>query len=56
MREAGADWEVCVYGNTVHSFSNRDVDALKIPGLAYNEAAARRGWQTFERFLVEVLA
>lgn len=56
MREAGADWEVCLYGNTVHSFSNPDVDALKIPGLAFNAAAARRGWQTFERFLAEALA
>jgi len=56
MREAGADWRLCQFGNAVHSFSNPAADAAKIPGLAYNEAAARRGWQTFENFLAETLA
>src|SRR6185436_2403495 len=42
MREAGADWRLCQFGNAVHSFSNPAADAAKIPGLAYNEAAARR--------------
>jgi dienelactone hydrolase len=55
MREAGADWQLCLYGNAVHSFSNPDADAAKIPGIVYNEPAARRGWQAFENFLAEVV-
>ena len=56
MREAGADWRLCLFGNAVHSFSNPNADAANIPGLAYNEPAAKRGWQTFENFLAETLA
>lgn len=55
MREAGADWALCLLGNAVHSFSNPDADAAKIPGIAYNEPAARRGWQAFENFLAETV-
>ena len=55
MQAAGADWEMCILGNAVHSFSNPDADAAKIPGIAYNEPAARRGWQIFENFLAETV-
>jgi dienelactone hydrolase len=55
MQEAGADWEMCLLGNAVHSFSNPDADAAKLPGIAYNEPAARRGWQKFNNFLAETV-
>ena len=55
MKDAAADWQLCLLGNAVHSFSNPDADAAKIPGIAYNEPAARRGWQAFETFLGETV-
>lgn len=44
MNAAGADWELHVFGGVAHSYTNPDVDALGVPGLAYNERAARRSW------------
>jgi dienelactone hydrolase len=52
---AGADWQVHVYGGTMHAFTNpqaRDPDF----GTVYNETAARRAWASAEAFLAEVLA
>jgi dienelactone hydrolase len=44
MRETKVDWQVCVYGGTVHSFTNPDADKLGNPALAYSAAADRRSW------------
>lgn len=50
---AGADWSLAVYGGAVHAFSNPDADSFKIPGIAYNEKAARRSWDEMQRFFQE---
>jgi dienelactone hydrolase len=55
MRNAKADWQVLIFGNAVHSFSNSDADAANIPGVAYHELTDRRAWSAFERFLEQVL-
>jgi dienelactone hydrolase len=44
MRETTVDWQVCVYGGAVHSFTNPDADKLGNPALAYSAAADRRSW------------
>jgi dienelactone hydrolase len=45
MKEAGADWQLHVFGGVGHSYTNREIDALGYPGFAYNARADRRAWQ-----------
>lgn len=57
MREAGvADWRMELYGGVGHSFTNPDVDALNMPGMAYDARADSRSWDSMLRLLDEVLA
>jgi dienelactone hydrolase len=44
MKDAGADWQLHVFGGVGHSYTNRVIDALGYPGFAYNEQADRRAW------------
>ena len=52
--DAGADWEIIVYGGAKHSFTNPGADAHNMPPLAYNEKADKRSWQALLDFLAEV--
>lgn len=55
LTEAGTDWQLHSYGNTVHAFTNplaNDADF----GTVYNSVADSRSWQSMENFLTEVLA
>ena len=45
MRKTKVDWQVQVYGGTVHSFTNPDADKLGNPALAYNPSADKRSWK-----------
>jgi dienelactone hydrolase len=56
MRDAGTDWMMVYYGGAVHSFTNPDADKYGIPGVAYNEKAARRSWANMKTFFDEILA
>ena len=53
LTEAGADWQIHAYGNTMHSFTN---PAANDPGFGtvYNKNADRRSWQTLLDFLEEL--
>lgn len=54
LTEAGANWQIHVYGNTMHAFTNpeaRDPER----GTVYNADADRRSWQALLNFLEEVL-
>jgi dienelactone hydrolase len=53
MTAAGADWQLHVFGGVGHSFTSKAVDALKIPGMAYNAAADRRSWSLMRATLNE---
>jgi dienelactone hydrolase len=44
MTAAKADWQLDVYGGAGHSFTDRSIDALKIPHFAYHEPTDRRSW------------
>jgi dienelactone hydrolase len=47
MRDAGvADWRIEVYGGVGHSFTNRRVSDLGMPGFAFDAAADRRSWRS----------
>jgi dienelactone hydrolase len=51
---AGADWQIHVYGQTVHAFTN-PVANNRAAGMQYDETADRRSWHALEEFLGEVL-
>lgn len=53
MTDAGADWEIDIYGHTVHAFTNPEVHDKK-SGLAYNPKIAKRAFQKMENFFHEV--
>ena len=55
MTDAGADWEMIVYGGAGHSFTNPDVNALGRPGFEYNAGVDQRSWRAMVDFLGEVL-
>jgi dienelactone hydrolase len=53
MTRAGADWQLHVYGNTMHAFTN---PAANDPGFGtvYQADADRRSWKAMKNFLEEV--
>jgi dienelactone hydrolase len=54
LTEAGADWQIHVYGHTVHAFTNPNARDRAF-GTLYDETADRRSWQALRDFLAEVL-
>lgn len=52
MTDAGADWQVHVYGQTMHAFTNPIANDPGF-GTVYNPVAARRAWQSIRNFLAE---
>jgi len=55
LTEAEADWQIHVYGNTMHAFTNPQANDPGF-GAVYNADADRRSWQSLLNFLEEVLA
>jgi dienelactone hydrolase len=53
MRAAGADWQFLLYGGAGHSFTDRDVDALRMSGFSYNRPADHRSWAAMRALLEE---
>ena len=54
LEQAGADWQMNVYGGAKHSFTNPGADQAGIDGLAYSPAADRRSWDSMQGFLAEL--
>jgi dienelactone hydrolase len=54
LTAAGADWQIHVYGGTMHAFSNPAANAPD-HGTVYNASADRRSWNSTRDFLAEVL-
>jgi dienelactone hydrolase len=52
---AGVDWQLHLYGGAGHSFTNPDIDALGLPGFAYDETADRRSWAAMLNLFEECL-
>ena len=44
MTAAGVDWQMNVYGEAGHSFTNPTVGALGMPGFDYHAETDRRSW------------
>lgn len=54
LTEAGADWQIHVYGHTMHAFSNPQANNPDM-GTVYRPEADRRSWRSTVDFLAEVL-
>lgn len=52
---AGADWQVHVYGGTMHAFTNPVANDPSF-GTVYQPTADRRSWQAMQDFLAEIFA
>jgi dienelactone hydrolase len=51
MSKTRVDWQVHVYGGTMHAFTNPGVD---MEGMAYNAAADRRSWNAMLTLFQEI--
>jgi dienelactone hydrolase len=57
MREAEADWQIYVYGNTVHSFTNPEAGNLNMPNaIRYSPEVDARSWAALQELFSETLA
>lgn len=56
MRASGADWQLHVFGNVGHSFTNPDIDAAELDGFSYDENADQRSWKIVSSLLEEVFS
>jgi dienelactone hydrolase len=54
MRAAGVDWQLHVYGGVQHSFTHPLAGTAGVPGIAYDEVAARRSWTAMLDLFAEV--
>ena len=56
MRSAGVDWQMHVYGRTVHSFTNKEVAKRNMPDvLRYSEDADTRSWAAMQELFSQTL-
>jgi dienelactone hydrolase len=56
MRQAKVDWQMTLYGNTGHSFTNPNANAMNRPGFFYQPEADARSWAEMRRFFDEIFA
>lgn len=55
LSEAGCDWQVHAYGNTMHAFTNPEAN-MPENGILYNASADKRSWVSMKEFLAEALS
>ena len=55
MTEMKADWQVHMYGDVQHAFTNPDAHDNHA-GLMYDAVAAKRSWQAMSHFLQEIFS
>ncbi|MDB6091865.1 MAG: dienelactone hydrolase [Gammaproteobacteria bacterium] len=57
MRAAGVDWQMHLYGGTVHSFTNPEAANAKRPeAVRYNAVADKRSWKLMQDLFMEAFA
>jgi dienelactone hydrolase len=56
LEEAGANWEMDIYGGARHGFTNPDVGDYGIDNLQYDAQADARSWQRMQSFFDEIFA
>jgi dienelactone hydrolase len=56
MREAGADWQMHLYGNTVHSFTNPEAAKRNMPdAIRYSPEADQWSWAALQELFSQTL-
>jgi dienelactone hydrolase len=55
MTTAGADWQLLTYGQAGHSFTDRSIDAMNMPGFRYHEPTDQRSWAAMRHLFDEVM-
>jgi len=55
LTRAGADWQVHVYGGTMHAFTNPVANDPGF-GTVYQPVADKRSWRTMQNFFEEIFA
>ncbi len=56
MRDAGVDWQMHLYGNTVHSFTNQAAAKRNMPdAIRYSPESDARSWAAMEELFAETL-
>lgn len=55
LTDAGADWQLHAYGNTLHAFTNPEANDPGF-GAVFNDAANKRSWVAMKNFFAEVFA
>lgn len=53
MTQAGVDWQIHVYGGTMHAFTNPKANNPDF-GTVYNQTAANRAYQSLTNFFTEI--
>jgi len=53
MNAAGADWQFLSYGGAAHSFTDRSVDAMNMPGFKYDARTDSRSWAAMRNLFAE---
>lgn len=54
MRKAAVDWQVVIYGNAVHSFTNPASGSDRSKGVAYDKKADMRSWEAMKLLFSEL--
>jgi len=54
MKAAGVDWEMIIFGNAKHAFTNPAADKVGIDALGYDKEADIRSWEAMTNFFVEI--
>jgi dienelactone hydrolase len=56
MRQAGASWELQLFGGVVHGFTNPDADRLGMPDIVrYDATADRQSWAAMRSLFAETI-
>lgn len=56
MREGGVDWQMHLYGRTVHSFTNKEAAKRHMPDtIRYSPESDARSWASMEQLFAEAL-
>lgn len=54
LDEAGVSWQMEIYSDAVHAFTNPNAGNDPSKGSAYNKKAAERSWETMKMFFNEI--
>jgi dienelactone hydrolase len=53
MTQGGADWQVHIFGNTMHSFTNPNANDKEF-GTVYDNLSDKRSWTAMQNFFTEI--